>query len=67
MFFLLFLCQVMKETVTVTAKVQVVVNAEQRESLLRTGDAYRDACNRVSEYIFDTGEENFYNLNRTIY
>ena len=57
----------MKELVTVTAKVRIVVGAEQRESLVRTGEAYRDACNRVSEYIFDTGEENFYELNRALY
>ena len=67
MLFLLFLCQDMKEKVTVTAKVQVVVSAEQRDLLRRTGKAYRDACNRISQHVFDTEEENFYNLNRTLY
>ena len=31
----------MKEKVTVTAKVQVLVSEEQRNALLRTGEAYR--------------------------
>ena len=57
----------MKETVTVTAKVKIVVSAEQRELLTRTGEAYRDACNRVSEYVFETGTENFYELNSALY
>ncbi|MCQ2180361.1 MAG: hypothetical protein MJY91_09725, partial [Bacteroidales bacterium] len=57
----------MKEKVTVTAKVQVMVSAEQRSALLRTGEAYRDACNRISQHVFDSGEENFYELNRALY
>lgn len=57
----------MKDRVTVTAKVQVMVSAEQRGSLLRTGEAYRDACNRISQYVFETGEEGFYTLNSALY
>ena len=57
----------MKEKVTVTAKVQVIVSAEQRMALLRTGGAYRDACNRISQHVFDSGEENFYALNKALY
>lgn len=57
----------MKDRVTVTAKVQVMVSAEQRVSLLRTGEAYRDACNRISQYVFETGEEGFYTLNSALY
>ena len=65
--FHLFCVWTMKEKVTVTAKVQVLVSKEQRESLLRTGEAYHDACNRISQYMFDTGMENFYDLNRSLY
>lgn len=57
----------MKDRVTVTAKVQVMVSAEQRGSLLRTGEAYRDACNRISQYVFESGSENFYELNSALY
>ena len=57
----------MRESVTVTAKVQVLVSAAQRGSLLRAGEAYRDACNRISQHVFATGEENFYALNNALY
>ena len=57
----------MKESVTVSAKVQVLVSDEQREALLRTGEAYRDTCNYISKYVFESGEENFYALNNALY
>lgn len=57
----------MKDRVTVTAKVQVMVSAEQRVSLLRTGEVYHDACNRISQYVFESGSENFYELNSALY
>ena len=57
----------MIEKVTVTAKVQVLVSSEQRESLLRTGEAYRDACNNISQYVFDSCTENIYALNKALY
>lgn len=37
---------------TVTAKIQLVVSAEHCKLLNSTANAYRNACNFVSEYIF---------------
>ena len=39
---------------TLTSKVRILPDEETKELLLRTMDAYRDACNYVSVHIFAT-------------
>lgn len=45
----------MVETVTVTAKVQVYVGPKERQQVLETCSLYREACNEVSKYVFESG------------
>lgn len=52
---------------TVTAKIQLVVSAENCELLDSTADAYRNACNFVSEYIFRTHNLKQFSLNKELY
>lgn len=52
---------------TVTAKIQLVVSVEQQVSLDATGDAYRRACNFVSEYVFRTHILKQSSLNKELY
>ena len=53
--------------VVLTAKLQVIVTPEQRLILDRTMDAYRQACNAVSRYVFQTHDLKQYSLNRELY
>ena len=52
---------------TITAKIQLVVSAEYCELLGSTANAYRNACNFVSEYIFRTHNLKQYSLNKELY
>lgn len=52
---------------TVTAKIQLVVSAEHCELLNSTANAYRNACNFVSEYIFRTHNLKRLSLNKGLY
>ena len=52
---------------TVTAKIQLVVAAENCELLDSTANAYRNACNFVSEYIFRTHNLKQFSLNKELY
>lgn len=42
------------EQMTVTAKIQISVDADNQVLLNKTMSAYSDACNYVSDYIFNT-------------
>lgn len=57
----------MEQEVTITQKVRLIASDSDREMLVRTACAYRDACNFVSDYVFDTGDEKVYSLNKTLY
>ena len=52
---------------TVTAKIQLVVSAENCELLDSTANTYRNACNFVSEYIFRTHNLKQFSLNKELY
>ena len=52
---------------TITAKIQLVVSAEYCELLDATANAYRNACNFVSEYIFRTHNLKQFSLNKELY
>ena len=52
---------------TITAKIQLVVSAENCELLDSTANAYRNACNFVSEYIFRTHNLKQFSLNKELY
>ena len=53
--------------ITITAKVQVQVTPEQRELLDVTMDTYRNACNFVANYIFQTHDLKQFSLNNALY
>ena len=42
------------EQMTVTAKIQISVTASDKVLLDRTMSVYSDACNFVSDYVFQT-------------
>ena len=52
---------------TVTAKIQILVDADNRALLDKTMTAYSDACNYVSEYIFNTRNLKQFSLNQILY
>ena len=39
----------------------------EKELLKMTASKYRDACNYVSDYVFESRNENFYSLNKVLY
>ena len=39
---------------TVTAKIQLIVPSEYYELLINTANTYRNACNFVSEYVYNS-------------
>lgn len=43
----------MKQEVTTTLKVRLMTGESDRDKLVRTAEAYRNACNFVSDYVFD--------------
>ena len=53
--------------ITTTAKIQVQVAPEQRELLDVTMDTYRNACNFVANYIFQTHDLKQFSLNKALY
>ena len=55
------------EQVTVTAKIQISVDADNQVLLSKTMSAYSDACNYVSEYIFNTKNLKQFSLNQVLY
>ena len=55
------------EQMTVTAKIQISVDADNQVLLDKTMSAYSDACNYVSEYIFNTKNLKQFSLNQTLY
>ena len=52
---------------TVTAKIQICPNENDKQILLETMHHYREACNYVSEYIFQTHDLNQSSVNKTVY
>ena len=64
---MLFLFYGMVETVTTTLKVHLLTGGSEKELLEKAAVAYRDACNYVSDYIFESGNEKVYSLNRVLY
>ena len=57
----------MKQEVTTTLKVRLMAGESDRDKLVRTAIAYRDACNFVSGHVFDSGDEKVYSLNKVLY
>lgn len=55
------------EQITVTAKIQISVDADNQVLLSKTMSAYSDACNYVSEYIFNTKNLKQFSLNQILY
>ena len=53
--------------VTVTAKLQVIVTPKQRAALDQTMEVYRQACNYVSRYIFETHDLKMISLHNALY
>ena len=53
--------------ITITAKIQLQAEAEQRELLDVTMDTYRSACNFVASYIFRTHDLKQFSLNKALY
>lgn len=52
---------------TVTAKLKLLPTTEDRLALLSAMNAYREACNFVSDYCFATHELRFYSLHKALY
>lgn len=50
-----------------TAKIQIKVSQEEHQNLHNTMQAYTDACNCVSEYIYDTHNLKQRELNKALY
>jgi IS605 OrfB family transposase len=55
------------ERMTVTAKIQISVDTDSKALLDKTMSAYSDACNFVSEYIFNTKNLKQFSLNQVLY
>lgn len=55
------------QKITITAKVQVVVNDIDKVLLDETMSVYRDACNYVSDYVFQTHDLKQFSLNKVLY
>ena len=52
---------------TVTAKIQVIVSFEQRQLLDETFETYRNACNFVANYVYQTQDLKQFSLNKALY
>lgn len=52
---------------TITAKVQIVVTDADKALIDETMSAYRDACNYVSNYVFQTHDLKQFSLNKALY
>lgn len=55
------------EQMTVTAKIQISVDADSGVLLDETMSIYSDACNYVSEYVFRTHDLKQFSLNKLLY
>lgn len=55
------------QELTVTAKIQVIVNDNEASLLSATTSAYRDACNYVSNYVYQTRILQQFALNQLLY
>ena len=55
------------QQVTVTAKVQIVVTDTNKVLLDETMFVYREACNYVSDYVFQTHDLKQFSLNKVLY
>ena len=55
------------EQMTVTAKIQISVNADSKVLLDETMSVYSDACNYVSDYVFHTHDLKQFSLNKVLY
>ena len=55
------------EQMTITAKVQIVATDADKVLLDETMSVYRDACNYVSDYVFQTHDLKQFSLNRVLY
>ncbi len=55
------------EQMTVTAKIQISVNADSKVLLDKTMSVYSDACNYVSDYVFHTHDLKQFSLNKVLY
>ena len=55
------------EQMTITAKIQISVSADNKVLLDKTMSVYSDACNFVSEYVFRTHDLKQFSLNKVLY
>ena len=55
------------EQMTVTAKIQISVNTDSKLLLDETMSVYSDACNYVSDYVFQTHDLKQFSLNKVLY
>ena len=55
------------EQMTVTAKIQISATADDRVLLDKTMSVYSDACNYVSDYVFQTHDLKQFSLNKVLY
>ena len=55
------------EQMTITAKVQIVATDTDKVLLDKTMSVYRDACNYVSDYVFQTHDLKQFSLNKVLY
>ena len=53
--------------ITLTAKVQIIVNNEDSATLKETLDAYKDACNEVSDFVYSSKILRPYSLQSSLY
>lgn len=52
---------------TVTAKIQIIVSLEQSQLLDETLETYRNACNFVANYVYQTHNLKQFSLNKALY
>lgn len=55
------------EQMTITAKIQIFVDADSKVLLDETMSVYSDACNYVSDYVFRTHDLKQFSLNKVLY
>ena len=55
------------EQMTITAKIQIVATDTDKVLLDKTMSVYRDACNYVSNYVFQTHDLRQFSLNKVLY
>ena len=55
------------EQITITAKIQIIANNTDKSLLDKTMSVYRNACNYVSNYVFQTHDLKQFSLNKVLY